>query len=459
MGSRSLSNGFENTIKNEKIVENYVSYEYSFIKEAFVGLRTRVCRARRDMRGQGVNRSAKEPTKQMHVLITVNASWNVANFRRGLIEALLADGHRITVLAPIDEHSQQLVEMGCRFIPLEMKVQGLSPPRDMGLLLRFLRHFRRERPDMVFSYTIKNNIFGALAARMLGIPFVPTITGLGTAFLSGPLLQGLAEFLYRISFRSVREVFFQNSDDRDFFLERGLITKDKALLVGGSGADLAHFSMSEIADSGRGVTFLMIGRVLRDKGVLEYINAARLVKKDYPRAHFMLLGKVGADNRSAISAETVKEWVDEGIVCHIDYTDDVRPVIAKAECVVLPSYREGAPRTLLEGAAMGRPIITTDVPGCRQVVEDGRTGFLCEARSSKSLRDAMVRFIKLSHRRRVEMGRAGREKIERQFSERAVIDAYRQSLTRIVGGSHGGKGAAASTTFNQSIKYKWGSFP
>lgn len=415
----------------KKFVENDAYYEWSFIKEASVGFRSRVCRARRRMRGKGVDRSEKEPTKQMHVLITVNASWNVANFRRGLIEALLDDGHRVTVLAPIDEHSQQLVEMGCRFVPLEMEVKGLSPRRDIGLALRFLRHFRRERPDLIFSYTIKNNIFGAFAARMLGIPFVPTITGLGTAFLSGPLLQRLAESLYRLAFRSVPEVFFQNSDDRNFFLERRLITEDKALLVAGSGVDLARFSMSKIVDSGPAATFLMIGRVLRDKGILEYVEAARLVRAKYPRAHFIVLGRLDAKNRTAILAETVKKWVDEEIITHIDYTDDVRPIIAKADCIVLPSYREGTPRTLLEGAAMGRPIITTDVPGCRQVVDDGRTGFLCEARSVDSLRDAIMKFMELPYCKRIGMGRAGRTKVEREFDEINVVDAYRQTVDRI----------------------------
>lgn len=367
----------------------------------------------------------------MHILITVNACWNVANFRRGLIKALLADGHRITVLAPRDEFSGQLAEMGCRVIPLKMDRKGISPSRDIGLVMRFLGHFRRERPDVILSYTIKNNIYGAFAARVLRIPFVPTVTGLGTAFLSGAILQYLAEILYRAAFSTAATVFFQNSDDFDFFVERGLVRRDQARLVAGSGIDLRRFTPSEVSNSGEAATFVMIGRILRDKGVIEYIEAARMIRERYSRASFLLLGRLDAENRGAIAREKVQEWQRDGTVSHLESVADVRPFIRDADCVVLPSYREGAPRTLLEASAMGRPVIASDVPGCRAVVENGVTGLLCDARSAESLRDALSNFIELPYLRRVEMGRAGRAKMEREFDEIGVIDVYRQAIGNI----------------------------
>lgn len=369
----------------------------------------------------------------MHILITVNAAWNLANFRRSLIEKLIADGHQVTALAPLDEHAAKLREIGCRFVPLEMDVKGLAPHRDLGLVLRFWRHFRRERPDAILSFTIKNNIYGAFAAGALGIPFMPTITGLGTAFLSGALLERVAERLYRTAFRNAEQVFFQNKDDRAFFLERRLVAPEKARLVAGSGIDLKHFVPTAMRDSGSAPGFLMIGRVLRDKGVCEYVEAARMVKERYPEATFTLLGRLDAKNRTAIDAATVRAWEDAGILSHQGHTPDVRPQIGEAACLVLPSYREGTPRTLLEGAAMARPVITTDVPGCREVVEDGRTGLLCNVGSAESLRDAMIRFIELPHGTRVAMGQAGRAMMERQFDEGSVIDAYRECLARVQG--------------------------
>lgn len=364
----------------------------------------------------------------MHILLTVNASFNVVNFRKGLIQALLADGHTITVLAPADDRSAEITEMGCRFVPLVMDVKGLSPARDVALVLRYVQHFRKERPDVVLSYTIKNNIFGSFAARLTGTPFIPNITGLGTAFLSGPLLQGVVLRLYREAFRNVPAVIFQNREDLDLFLTRKLVKETQAVVVPGSGIDLKRFAPRVAPEQDGPLTFLMISRLLKDKGVLEYAEAARQVRRDHPDVRFQMLGPIGSENRSALDAKTVETWQREGIIAHLGSTNDVRPHIAAADCVVLPSYREGAPRTLIEAAAMARPLITTDVTGCRTVVEDGVNGFLCQVRDSASLADACRQFIEKTPLERRTMGTAGREKMEREFDQELVINAYRQIL-------------------------------
>lgn len=370
-------------------------------------------------------------TGSMHILMTVNAAWNIWNFRRPLVEALQADGHRVTVLAPPDDAVKDLERLGCRVRPLVMSVKGLNPLEDVRLQRRFARIFRETRPDAVLSYTIKNNVFGARAAKSVGVPFLPNVTGLGTAFLSGKLLQTVTEQLYRRSFAGLPVVFFQNEDDRDLFLDRRLVTADQVRLLPGSGIDLDRFAPAPMPAPDAPPVFLMIARLLRDKGVMEFVEAARQIKTRHPKARFQLLGAVGSENRSAIDRSTLDGWVAEGVAEYLGTAPDVRPAIAAASCVVLPSYREGAPRTLIEAAAMARPVIATDVPGCRAVVDNGVSGFLCAVRSADSLSAAMERFLALPPDAQREMGAAGRSKMTREYDQALVVDAYRAALTQI----------------------------
>lgn len=367
----------------------------------------------------------------MHVLMTVNAAWNIWNFRRPIVEALIAEGHSVTVLAPRDDSVTKLETLGCRFLPLEMSVKGLNPFEDLRLMRRLRQAFRREQPDAILGYTIKNNLFGALAARPLRIPFIPNVTGLGTAFMSDGFLQGIATRLYRHAFRDLAIVFFQNEDDRDLFESCQLITAQQAHVLPGSGIDLTSFPASAYPTNTDSPVFLMVARLLRDKGVFEYVAAARQLKSSHPKARFLLLGDVDVANRTAIDAATVKSWESDGTIEYLGTTDDVRPYIAAADCVVLPSYREGAPRTLIEAAAMARPLIATDVPGCRAVVDHGTNGYLCEVRSGDDLAKAFRNFLQLSHAERAEMGRAGRAKMETEFDQAIVVQAYRDALSRI----------------------------
>jgi glycosyltransferase involved in cell wall biosynthesis len=364
----------------------------------------------------------------MHILITVNATWNVLNFRHDLVAEMILDGHNVTVLAPRDDSVATLKSLGCKVLPLEMSVKGLNPFQDIKLIGRMRKIFQTERPDVIFSFTIKNNIFGALAARPLGIPFIPNITGLGTAFLSGSFLKLIAGGLYRLALRNLHVVFFQNQDDRDLFLKRRLVTAQQARLLPGSGINLNYFAAADYTKNKNTPIFLMIARLLRDKGVFEYVAAARKVKLDYPGACFQLLGAVDTANRTAIDAATVTLWEREGIINYLGTTDDVRPYITAAHCVVLPSYREGAPRTLIEAAAMARPLIATDVPGCRSVVDDGKTGYLCKVRDSDDLARCIETFLVLPHAKKSRMGCAGRKKMAKSFDQAIVAQAYRDAL-------------------------------
>jgi len=367
----------------------------------------------------------------LHIVMTVNAAWNIVNFRLPLVKALIADGHRITVLAPADEAVARLLEAGCEFVSLKMEKQGLNPLSESGLFFRFRAELKRLRPDLVLGFTIKNNIFGALAAKSLKIPFIPNVTGLGTAFLSGGLLLRIAKMLYSAAFRRLPVVFFQNSDDRDLFLKLELVEQDQALLLPGSGIDLDHFAPAPYPEDQSGTRFLMVARLIRDKGVVEFVEAARLLKRENSNLKFQLLGAIGFANRTSINKALVKQWLDSGVIDYLGTSEDVRVPLAAAHCIVLPSYREGAPRTLIEGAALARPAIATDVPGCNAVVEDGKTGFLCKVRNAEDLAQKMSHFSKLAAAEKRTMGSNAREKVEREYSVGRVIESYREAISQI----------------------------
>ncbi|MGH1367668.1 MAG: glycosyltransferase family 4 protein [Maritimibacter sp.] len=367
----------------------------------------------------------------LHILISVNAAWNIWNFRRPLVEALLAEGHRVTILAPVDDKVAALEGIGCRFVPLDMDAKGINPFGQLALQRRLSRLFEAEAPDIILSYTIKNNISGAFAARKLAIPFLPNLTGLGTAFLSGGVMRRVAEFLYARAFRDLPVVFFQNRDDKALFVKRGLVSSHQGRVLPGSGIDLRHFNAMPLPETDTGPVFLMIARLIRDKGVHEYVDAAREIKKHTPNARFQLLGAVGSSNRGAIDEALVAQWEAEGTIEYLGTVEDVRTPIAQAHCVVLPSYLEGAPRTLIEAAAMARPLIATDVPGCRAVVEDGKNGFLCAPRSGESLAQAIQKFLSMPAAEQADMGRFGRLLMEQKFDEAIVTDAYREAITEL----------------------------
>ena len=364
------------------------------------------------------------------VVISINASWNIYNFRRGLIRALQEAGYRVVALSPLDDHSPRLAELGVEHVPIAMDSSGVSPLRDLGLLLRYRRALARIRPDAFLGYTAKPNVYGSLAARSLGIPVVNNVSGLGTAFIRRGLLTRIVKRLYRLAFRGSATVFFQNPEDLDLFVRERIVRPQKSALLPGSGIDLARFAPQEKPAEEDGFAFLLVARLLWDKGVGEYVEAARQVRRTHPDVRFRMLGFLDAANRRAVPRAEVERWIAEGVVDYLGEADDVRPFIAAADCVVLPSYREGLPRVLLEAAAMARPVIATDVPGCRHVAEEGVNGFLCAVSDAASLADAMRRMLALAPERRAAMGAAGRARIEREFDERIVAARYFEAIEK-----------------------------
>ena len=371
--------------------------------------------------------------KSAKVVIAANTVWSIVNFRSGLIRALVESGYEVVTVAPPDEYAARLPDMGCRYIPLPIDGGGTHPGRDLLLLWRLWRLLRRERPDVFLGYTVKPNVYGSLAARAMGIPAINTITGLGTVFINQNWLTLLVRGLYRLALRRSAMVFFLNDHDRQEFVDGGLVERKKTSKIPGEGVNLERFKLAPLPAHGDRFQFLLIGRMLWDKGVGEYVEAARILKRRCARAEFCLLGFLDVQNPAAIPRKQMDAWVAEGAVSYLGVSDDVREMIAAAHCIVLPSfYREGVPRTLLEAAAMGRPLITTDNVGCREVVDDGVNGFLCRARDAGDLADKMEQMLAVSEEERAEMGRRGREKMEREFDERIVIDRYLETISHLV---------------------------
>ncbi|MCG8440963.1 MAG: glycosyltransferase family 4 protein [Caulobacterales bacterium] len=367
--------------------------------------------------------------RRLKVLLSANTSWNLLNFRRPIIESLVAGGHEVVALAPRDDHSAALEGLGCRFAPLTMDAKGMSPFADALLFARLWRFFRRERPDAVLGYTIKNNLYGGAAARRLGVPFLPNVTGLGTMFASETLFSRLLWTLYRHAFGRSPTVFFQNRENMELALAKGAVTQSQARLLPGSGVDIAHFAPTPLPGDPARPAFLLIARLLWDKGVGEYAAAARAVRERHPGARFRLLGFHDESDPASVDRPTLDGWIADGVLEYVGQTDDVRPFISRSDCVILPSYyREGTPRSLLEAAAMGRPIITSDMPGCRDVVIDAASGFLCRPRDVTDLIDKIEAVIAAGPDGRARMGAQGRALIARDYDQRHVVEAYMRAV-------------------------------
>ncbi|SAK76201.1 glycosyl transferase [Caballeronia temeraria] len=375
----------------------------------------------------------KKAKSNLRIALVCNTAWAIYTYRQGVLRMLTASGAQVTIIAPRDRTFEPLEAMGCRCVELPVASKSTNPRDDLKTLAALYREYRATRPHIVFHYTIKPNIYGSLAAMLARVPSIAVTTGLGYVFIQKSRTAQVAKLLYRFAFRFPREVWFLNRDDHEAFLHENLLAHpDRARRLHGEGVDLDEFTLAPLP-AREDFVFILIGRLLWDKGVAEYVEAARRIRAKFPHARFQLLGPVGVDNPSAISRTDVQKWEAEHIVEYLGEANDVRPLVAAADCVVLPSYREGVPRTLMEASAMGRPIVATDVPGCREVVEDGVNGLLCEVKSADSLTDALERMLTLSSDERAVMARRGREKVASEFDERNVVERYKGTIHAITG--------------------------
>ncbi|MCS7019116.1 MAG: glycosyltransferase family 4 protein [Cytophagales bacterium] len=369
----------------------------------------------------------------MKICIVVNSSWNIYNFRSGLIKSLKKGGHEIVTIAPNDGYIPLIERLGCRHHIIEIDSKGSNPLKDIWFFLQLLHIYWVEKPDVVLHYTIKPNIYGSFAAALLRIPAINNVTGLGTVFLHQNLTARIARWLYRWSFRFPQTVFFQNQEDRQLFIDLKLVDEKITDVLPGSGIDVKKF-VPLPSRKNEVFTFLLIARILYDKGILEYVEAIRILRRKGIRAKFWLLGKIDTDAGLGIPPEEVANWQAEGLIEYLGTTDDVISVIRRADCVLLPSYREGTPRTLLEAASLGKPIIATDVPGCRETVQHGINGLLCKVKDPADLAAKMEQIMQTDEATLRQMGYNSRKLAVERFDQNIVIDKYQRALASIVAG-------------------------
>lgn len=365
------------------------------------------------------------------ISIVINTAWNIRNFRSGLIRALLHEGYQVLAIAPPDEEVKAIEALGARFIPLRrLSRKGTNPVQDLRLAQELYHIYRREGVDVALHYTIKPVIYGSFAARLTGVRCVNTITGLGYAFLSDGLINKAVQRLYRLALRRADLTFLQNQDDYNLFVESGLSKAERTAVVHGSGINTAHFSPVDMPSDPK--HFLFIGRLLYDKGIVEFSEAASIVKRQHPDASFHVLGALDKGNPAAIDPGVLQSWIDDDIIHYHGTVADTRPYIARCTAVVLPSYREGLPRVMLEGMSMAKPLIATDVPGCRETIMHGENGFLVPVKNSQVLADAMERICKMDKTPLSEMGKKGRELALNQFDEGQIVRQYLDTIERLL---------------------------
>lgn len=379
------------------------------------------------------------------VVIAQNISFYAWHMRLGLAQALRDAGYEVIFISssdlsistekstsPHEDIYRQKIEEEFTYYDIDLSRKGTNPLTDLKTIYQFYQLYKQIQPDVVLHYTAKPNIYGTIAADLLGIPSINNIAGLGTLFNKQNLITKIAKLLYKGSQRKATKIFFQNGDDLKLFSQEHLVDQNKCDLLPGSGVNVERFSPMDttLPETFR---FLHISRMIWEKGIGEYVEAARAIKQRHPHVEFCLLGFLDPENPEAISPEQMEAWIEEGVVTYLGESDRVHEVIATANCMVLPSYyREGTPRTLLESASMAKPIITTDNVGCRDVVDDQVNGYLCKIKDAHDLESKFEAMLTLSDEERHAMGERGRQKILREFDEKIVVRKYAEAIEAIV---------------------------
>jgi len=367
----------------------------------------------------------------MRICISANTSWNLFNFRLGLMKDLRKAGHEVIGLAPLDDSTRLIEKEDFKVIILKnLSRKGGNPIKDYQLLREYKSVIRSEKIDVIMLYTIKPVIYGNLALRNSKVISISTITGLGYTFLNSDYRSRAAKVLYKRALKYSSHIFFQNIDDKNHFEIEGLIKVGKAGVINGSGIDTKKIAPSQYTSGQSIVKFLFVGRILKDKGVVELISAYKELNVD-SGAELLLIGPIDEDNPAKISKMELDELVFGTSIQYLGQRSDVLELMSNVDVVVLPSYREGVPRVLLEAMALARPIITTDVPGCREVIVDNRNGYICDSKSIESLKKAMNKMAELSTEHRLMMGENGRNLVEDKFDQSIISNIYIQLLKKI----------------------------
>lgn len=366
--------------------------------------------------------------KRNVVTLSANTSWYLYNFRKSTIISFQKIGYEVFCIAPKDEYTEKLKSLGCNCLDLKMDNKGNNPFKDLLIVFRFFKIYAKLAPVVAFHFTVKNNIYGTWASFLSRTPAINNISGLGTAFIKKGPISLIVKILYRLSQPIAKKVYCQNIEDFNFLVDNKLVARKKLFVLPGSGVDLNKFKPRKLINKNKIFRFLFVGRILADKGINELISAVENINMHKIQCHLWICGFKNSNNVSAINDDQIEYWKNIPGVSWIKPNDEIENVMKDANCVVLPSYREGMPRSLLEAGAMGLPSITTDVPGCRNIIQDNINGFICEAKNSKSLESAMLKMINTPSEDILKMGKAARNIVENSFDEQIVIKEYLNSL-------------------------------
>lgn len=361
----------------------------------------------------------------MKILILANNDVGLYKFRKELIQELIRQGNRVVVSLPDGELVPDIRKLGVKVILTDVDRRGINPLTDLKLLIRYFRMEVTLKPDLVITYTIKPNVYGGIVSRFLHIPYAENITGLGTTFQTENFVKKLVCFLYKISSKRAKVVFFENEENKQTFIDNHLIREEQACKLNGAGVNLDEYPYTEYPDENEPIRFLFIGRVMKEKGVDELFEAARRIKKEYPDVLFDIVGPMEDEYSSVI-----EKLEEDGIITYYGYQKDVRPFIARCHCFVLPSWHEGMANTLLEAGAMGRPLITSRLHGCMEAVVEDKNGYLCNVRNVENLRLKIEQYISMDYEQKKRMSIESRNHIETIFDKRKIVERTIKELEK-----------------------------
>ena len=363
----------------------------------------------------------------MKIVICSKSCWNVFNFRKNLIKRILSKGNKVYVFSKKDNFQQELIDLGCKTVNIPFDNKGFNIFFDAYVFIKLLIYSVIIYPSFFLSFNIKPIIFCGLISKLLKVKNILMITGLGTAFYKEDLLKRVSCFLYKIAIKNNDHIFFQNQDDLNFFKKNKIFINNNFQILSGSGIDLKYFKFRKYYKK-KHLSFLFSGRLLKDKGINEYLYAAKNIKKKYPNCNFRIAGEFSRESNNGIDLRLFNELTKNNVVHYMGNHKDIRNAIIKCDCVVLPSYREGTPRSLLESLAIGRPIITTDAVGCKEVIKNNLNGFVCKVKNSKSLEKAIIKFINMPFSKRRIMSNFSRKYVAIKYDEKIIINSYLKKL-------------------------------
>lgn len=368
------------------------------------------------------------------IAITSNSALSAWTMRRKFAKELQQSGYEIYFIVPYDEKYSESLKEEFYVENIYLKPTGKNIFSDLKSIFGYFIVLRNIKPDILLNYHAKPNIYATAIGGLLGVKVINNVAGLGSVFINNSMLSRTVKFLYRIAFKYSSVVFFQNNDDLSQFTDSKIVASIKAELLPGSGVDLIKFRPCEKnKDKNKNFIFLMISRLILDKGLIEIVEASRILKEGGYDYKVYLLGSLDVNDKRSVSKKDLTSWQEENLLTHVEFTDDVREAINNSDCIILPTkYKEGTPRSLLEACAMGKPVIATNVSGCRDVIDDGKNGFLCEVKNGEDLADKMKKIIELSDAEIDAMGQYAREKMCKEFDEKIVINKYKNAINRII---------------------------